>query len=213
MNHRILAICATVFLCTVQNNSSAQNDTSVSGGGKILVGPLTMEQVIDLPDWFGADFMQYMPVQAYIEQICPAMTGVDIVCVLGTWCSDSKRELPRLIRILQFCRADPSRLKLIGVDRSKTSPGGESSPYAIERVPTFIFLKNAEEIGRIVESPVGTLEKNVLEILRPETKTASQPAPALENADHPPRPEQPATDQPPRSEDGAVKTQTTQDSR
>jgi hypothetical protein len=54
---------------------------------------------------------------------------------------------------------------LYGVDRKKKSPGGTEAQYHIERVPTFIFLKHGEEIGRIVENPQASLEGDMLSIL------------------------------------------------
>ena len=35
----------------------------------------------------------------------------------------------------------------------------------IELVPTFIFYRNGEELGRIVETPEDTLEKDLAEIV------------------------------------------------
>ena len=52
------------------------------------------------------------------------------------------------------------------VDRKKNLPNNLAKEYQIEYVPTFIFLKNGHEIGRIVESPEALyLEEDVLNIL------------------------------------------------
>ncbi|MEM1407485.1 MAG: hypothetical protein AAGG59_11970, partial [Bacteroidota bacterium] len=48
------------------------------------------------------------------------------------------------------------------------SPGREESGQNIHRVPTFIFHKNGEEIGRIVESPKESLEVDMLKIVTGE---------------------------------------------
>ena len=151
---------------------------------KVLVGPLTLESLLDLPGWFGPDFARYMPGQPELEQLAPLMKGVEIVCLLGTWCEDSQREVPRMIRILQSLRDfDPSRLTLIGVTKDKQSPGGEHIRYKLEKVSTFIILKDGEEKGRIVETPIGTIERDLLAILSghsvappPPVQTITDPA-------------------------------------
>lgn len=48
----------------------------------------------------------------------------------------------------------------------KKAEGFDIDQFIIERVPTFIFYKNESEIGRIIETPVETLEKDILNILK-----------------------------------------------
>jgi len=55
---------------------------------------------------------------------------------------------------------------LFGVDRSKKSTDGTTEKYTISRVPTLIVLRGDEELGRIVESPRSTQEKDLLRILQ-----------------------------------------------
>jgi len=83
------------------------------------------------------------------------------VCFLGSWCDDAKREVPRFLKLMQILNIDPSHLTLIGVDRDHRSPGKEEQKYNVEKVPTFIFLKNAKEVGRIVEAPLASIEKDI----------------------------------------------------
>ncbi len=134
--------------------------------GKDLLGPINVEDLLMLPGWFAEDYIRYRPVPVYVDEIPQYIDDVQIVCVLGTWCSDSKREVPRMIRILQTNNIDPAKMTMIGVDKERRSPGNEAEKYNIEKVPTFIFLKNGEEMGRIVETPIGSLEKDMLGIIQ-----------------------------------------------
>jgi thiol-disulfide isomerase/thioredoxin len=178
-----------------------------AGGEKVLLGPLSVEQLIDLPDWFGRDFTGYTPAQVFLADMPDAMRDVEILCVLGTWCSDSRREVPRLIRIMQITGLDPAKLKMVGADRNKMSPAGESAVYQIEKVPTFVFLRNGAEIGRIVETPRHSIERDMLAIIRPDAQVLqalTQPVPA----DQPPPPHDPPAPPVPSdaaSPDGVVK--------
>jgi hypothetical protein len=53
------------------------------------------------------------------------------------------------------------------VDRSKKDAGGLTEKWGITRVPTFVFLRNGQEIGRFVERvpPGSTLEAEIARIL------------------------------------------------
>ncbi|MBR9978970.1 MAG: thioredoxin family protein [Bacteroidetes bacterium] len=144
---------------------------------QMLLGPLTVAELIELPGWFGEDFMTYQPVRQYVERIPEFLEDVEIVCVLGTWCSDSRREVPRMIRILQSQNLPPEKMRMIGVDQRKRDPDGETAAFDIERVPTFIFLRDGVEIGRIVESPLASLEKDMLGIIDPNAGQGGGPAP------------------------------------
>lgn len=144
---------------------------------EVKVGPLGIEDLIELPGWFGEDFLTYQPQREYHEALPKHMQDVEILCILGTWCSDSKREVPRMIRLMQTVNIPPDKLKLIGVDRQKIAPGGEQRVYNIERVPTFIFLRGGKEIGRIVEAPLASLEKDMLGIIDPDAGKGAPPPP------------------------------------
>jgi thiol-disulfide isomerase/thioredoxin len=97
--------------------------------------------------------------------ICSVNSGVDFLVFFGTWCGDSRRELPHFLRIADQCGIESSRIRLYGLDRSKKSNDGLSDQYRIEKVPTFIFLKDGGEVGRITETPNTTLEADMLSIL------------------------------------------------
>jgi thiol-disulfide isomerase/thioredoxin len=91
--------------------------------------------------------------------------GTNFLVFFGTWCSDSRREVPHFLKIADDCSIDSSRIHLYGLDRSKKSKDGLTDKYHIDRVPTFIFLKDGNEVGRITEKPTGSLEADMLAIL------------------------------------------------
>lgn len=102
---------------------------------------------------------------AMVEMIRGVNSDVDVIVFLGTWCPDSKREVPRFLKIADLTGITAERVRLYGLDRSKKSQDGETEKYAITRVPTFVFLKDGVEIGRITEFPQMTLEGDLLSIL------------------------------------------------
>ena len=150
----ILAACVLVF--------AGCGAVPVSQEKDVLVGKISRA---DLSESWLTSYEQSPIDPPFIEMIRQAQEGVDVVVFLGTWCSDSKREVPRFLRIADEVGMDQSRYTLYALDRKKSSPEGTEKAYAVERVPTFIFLRGGKEIGRIVESPRTTLEGDILTIL------------------------------------------------
>ena len=84
---------------------------------------------------------------------------------MGTWCHDSKREVPRLYKILDDIGHNESNLEIIGLTKDKKGYFNDYSQYRITNTPTFIFFHKGEEIGRIIERPKGSLESRIQFIL------------------------------------------------
>ena len=95
--------------------------------------------------------------------------------LFGTWCHDSQREIPKLLRILEDINLKPEKISLIGLDYDKNEPLNRGEMLGVKRTPTIIFYKDEIEIGRIEETPkimlegIGfvsvSLKKNLLFIL------------------------------------------------
>ena len=115
--------------------------------------------------WFNSEFDNYKPDSVAILSLAGKLKDVKITIVMGSWCSDSKREVPRFFKLLDKTGFDENNLTLYCVDRKKSTPGNETANLDIKLVPTFIFYRNDLEIGRIIESPKETLEKDLLNIV------------------------------------------------
>lgn len=115
--------------------------------------------------WFERNYNNYNPDEQTISEIKKYIDGVTIKAFMGTWCGDSKRETPQLYKILELTGFDESNLEMITMNRSKKTPEKLEEGLDIFRVPTFIFYRNNEEIGRYVEYPQESLEEDILKIL------------------------------------------------
>jgi thiol-disulfide isomerase/thioredoxin len=136
-------------------------------GRSMLVG-VTDRNAFELPDfseWYNNEYSGYEPDEFILELINNLSDGADIQIFMGTWCSDSRREVPRFLKILDLVEFDQHKLQIINVDREKKSPTHEEKNKSIEFVPTFIINNNGIEVGRIVEFPIITLESDLLDIL------------------------------------------------
>ncbi|MFZ4621488.1 MAG: thioredoxin family protein [Bacteroidota bacterium] len=116
--------------------------------------------------WFKSNYDSYAIDSASIEELKPLMRDVHFLVVLGTWCGDSKREFPHTTKIMDAAGISGNDIRYFGVDHSKKSTDGTTEKYNIMRVPTLIVFKGEEEVGRIVEHPRETQEKDLLRILR-----------------------------------------------
>lgn len=109
----------------------------------------------------------YNPDAAKIEILKSLLDDLTITIVMGSWCGDSQEQVPKFYKILHLLNFDENKILLISVDREKRAREYDELVQSlnIERIPTFIFYKNGLEIGRIIESPQGTLESDMLQIL------------------------------------------------
>lgn len=114
---------------------------------------------------YRAEYFIYKPDEALLNQLKPALKGITIKLVMGTWCGDSKEWVPRFYKVMDQVGFNYKKMRLIAVDRDKKAGDVEISDLKIERVPTFIFYKKKKEIGRIIEVPYDLIEKDMLKII------------------------------------------------
>jgi thiol-disulfide isomerase/thioredoxin len=132
-----------------------------------LTGKVDKDAFMQEPfsSWFNNRMESYKADPETIEGLKVALKDVEIRAYMGTWCGDSKRETPQFYNILEAAFYDMDNLTMITVDRSKKKPVDLVSGYDVVRVPTFIFYRNGSEIGRYVERPRESLEKDILKIV------------------------------------------------
>ncbi len=138
-----------------------------SSDKSMFVGTITRENFQDsnFAGWFNSEYTNYDVDTKLLNKSNNNYEGKIIKIVLGTWCSDSRREVPRFIKILDFIGFPEDKLFFICVDRDKKGLYDEVDDLNIEYVPTFIVYENGKEIGRIIETPILTLEKDLIKIV------------------------------------------------
>jgi hypothetical protein len=132
----------------------------------MIVGAFDRQELEEIPyeTWYDSEYNDYVPDQIVLDKI-ESLQDIEILICLGTWCSDSRREVPRFLKILDALNVSTKQYDLVGLDRKKSAPDFEARQWNIEFVPTFIVLKNGLEIGRIIETPELTLEEDLVKIL------------------------------------------------
>ncbi len=159
---------------TVQNliSTPPQNQiVKAKHGSEMLLGNCTRDCLLQKPfsDWFIKNYEEYKVDSSQIETRSKLLKKKNITIFLGTWCGDSKREVPRMLKILDAAGVHEKQINLIMVSNDdgmyKQSPQHEEKGMNILRVPTFIISEGKNEIGRIIEFPKQSLEKDLMLIL------------------------------------------------
>ncbi|GAB7256233.1 thioredoxin family protein [Polaribacter sp. OB-PA-B3] len=160
-------IILLIFIAVLNSCSSQQEITAEKNKRGDLIGFANKESFNQAPynAWFTKNYESYKPDAATIEALKKALKGYKIKGFMGTWCGDSKRETPRFYKILEMANFNLKNIELITVNRSKRTPDNLQEGLNIKRVPTFIFYKNNEEVGRYVEYARESLEKDILKIV------------------------------------------------
>jgi thiol-disulfide isomerase/thioredoxin len=138
-----------------------------------ILGDFDIKRLTEPPyaSWYINGYREYQPDQACMEELKETdKSALTITIVLGTWCPDSRREVPRFMKIIDLWGFPEEKIRFIGVDINKFAPLDDYEAMGIERVPTFIFYENNSEKGRIIEVPVSSLEVDSRDILNAEYK-------------------------------------------
>ena len=179
----MLLLCHAILFCSCHARLAPQTTTlnkevTDEHGKPQLLGKCSRSRLEQAPydSWFVRNYSDYRVDSVTADRLRSKLgeglnasstgKGIQFTIFMGTWCGDSKREVPRIFKILDYCGIDSSRVQLVMVSAAeaayKQSPGHEERGKNIFRVPDLIVLHDGKEMGRIVESPVQSLEKDLL---------------------------------------------------
>ncbi|MBO9691224.1 thioredoxin family protein [Chryseobacterium sp.] len=164
---------SSLFLAAQQLSAQkvvVNREVETQKDGKMLLGNQLKEQFLKAPysDWYVKEHDEYVLDQKAVSELKKEKIGsYDIIVFMGTWCEDSHRDFPRLMKILEAVNYPENKLSIIAVNRKKESPTGDESLYNLQKVPTIILKRYGKEVGRIVEMPTsGYIERDLAEILK-----------------------------------------------
>lgn len=133
-----------------------------------LWGSVTTDQLREAPfsEWFIPYQDRYQPDTSLIDP--QLLSDVQVKIFIGTWCRDTRNWLPAFVKLWDVLDLSDDQLEFIALhnegEHYKNAPDLIDTLWDIHRVPTFIFIKDQEEIGRIVERPLNNLETDVAQI-------------------------------------------------
>ena len=148
-----LAILITA--CTSSNNYQA------------IEGEVNTDYLFNSPKttWFQKNYESYIVDDITSNKDFSKLNEYNIEIFMNTKCHDSKREVPRLLKILNTLNFSNENLRIVLLNSEKKTIDGLEIGKDITNTPTIIFLKNSNEENRIVEFPFENLEKDIFRII------------------------------------------------
>lgn len=179
MKKTLVVVVLMIFLSSCEGPYIFNRVVKLNNGDKMLLGGVDREAFTKEPFsvWFNQEYDSYQTNAELIKEFKGKLKGFRIEVFMGSWCEDSQREYPRLIKILDEAKFPKQRMLTYAVNESKKSFYSEEIGKDIRFVPTIIFYKGGEEVGRIVESPVSaSLEEDIMMIVNetPQTPNYSE---------------------------------------
>jgi hypothetical protein len=117
---------------------------------------------------FEKEFDAYKPAKNVVYELFEVVQKdhVKIKIIGGNWCSDTRTQIPRLIKVLHQAGLSPANHEYIQVDRNKNSIPAQANWTAPTKVPTVMVYNNNKLLGSIIETPSKTWEKDLMSLLK-----------------------------------------------
>ncbi len=171
-NRTQVFLFAFLALVAFSVNTAAQQ-TNYYDPQTFLLGYFNPDSFLEEPyaEWYNKEFDGYeLNTEPFIQLTMLPVDKLSMKVVMGTWCPDSRRNVPRFMKIIESWGFPTDKIVFIGVDSYKVAPVDEYDGLDIERVPTFIIYYDNVEAGRIIENPSTSLEKDMLDIINKALK-------------------------------------------
>lgn len=173
--NKVLILLAVITLSCGNTVNNASNEAELSEDltdtnlqKDLLLGEFQKEDLQQKPfsTWFKPRYEEFSPETESMKTIKENIGDYKIKVLMGTWCGDSKREVPKLLKILDNAQYDYEELELVAVDYNKTTPSKIEEELEVHRVPTIIFYKDGKEVNRFVEYSQGeSIEEDIAKIV------------------------------------------------
>jgi hypothetical protein len=153
----------------------AMPDDSSYLGNDVLIyphqshaGPMTEEALWATAPVWKSIHDHYTPDANVVDKLRTAQPA-QITIVFATWCGDSKRAVPRLLKALHEANNPLLNVELVGIGPDFLTPLDYIRARKLTNVPTVTIRRGITEIGRMVETPAtATVEQDVAMILAGE---------------------------------------------
>lgn len=158
----------SIISCSTPKSSAIYQEHTQNDKTKILIGKVKFQHLMTgtYNEWFDEQYITYKIDTLTLDTLNnnpEKLNSLTFKLFFATWCEDSQKEVPRLYKIFQYLKI-VSKCELIALDRNKMEKGGNQRGLDIEYVPTLVIYQYGKEINRIIESPIETLEKDLIKI-------------------------------------------------
>jgi len=139
---------------------------NASDNDDFALGMISEESLLTGYADFKDNFQKFTLSEEELSVIADWPKNLTIDVYFGTWCHDSIREVPKLMKILSGNKN--INLSLIALDHQKQDPKDLASANKVKYTPTIIVYRGEDkklEIGRIIERPKQSLITDINQFL------------------------------------------------
>jgi thiol-disulfide isomerase/thioredoxin len=157
-----------LFVITSCGSIEKNKVNSINDNGHLL-GEITITELqkSEHNSWFTIELKTYKLDTVTLLKVDSVMREVEKLSIkvfMATWCEDSHRELPRFYKIMNHLNFN--NYQVFAMDYHKETPENYEEGLSISHVPTFVVYSGDKELNRIVESPIKSIEKDLILILK-----------------------------------------------
>ncbi len=141
---RFLMFCSVIFLFLFLESCKKN---------QYLRGYYSWSEFSDSCQWKVKVNEKYKPDSTYLDSLKRLNVPMDLKLFLGTWCSDSRKWVPKFMAIKSYMPIQD--MQIISVDTSKKDSLKWYQTYQVDSIPMFIFFEagTQNEIGRLKVKP------------------------------------------------------------
>lgn len=137
-------------------------------GKPFIMGKINRQNLLtyEHSNWFYEEYNKYKVPNEWIKKNKNLLNKMNLKLFLGTWCEDSEREVPGMLKLIDYSGFDISKIEMYAVSGEKHTSENYEKDLNITNVPTLIFYINGKEINRFVEFPNISLAKDLETIIQ-----------------------------------------------
>jgi len=135
-------------------------------GKDILYGYCTRQALENHGDgWFKAEYESYMvKTETFNFELPEKFDSVQVF--MGTWESNSRREVPRFCKIFDLDYFKDIPVTFICLDSKITVDVLNVDDYYVQFLPAIVFYKKGEELCRFLEQPrTESMESDIMDLM------------------------------------------------
>jgi thiol-disulfide isomerase/thioredoxin len=142
-------LCLAISLTACSQNSAIELK-------KNTIGQITKSGLFKLKPSWKKTYEKYKALEK-----TKLIGNYEFLIVAATWCHDSEREIPILLKVLKEFAVREADINIYLCDRKKEEPKEIINANKIFFTPTIIVKKDGKEIKRFVENPNSYWERDL----------------------------------------------------
>jgi thioredoxin 1 len=158
---KVLLTVFTIAFCHLLSLSVHAEDNN-----GFALGVISEARLLSDFSAFNKNFNESLITEQEKEIVAQWPESLKVDIYFATWCHDSEREVPKLLKLLQGNKQISATL--IALDYQKEDPQQLAKDNDVKYTPTIIVYRDeskTEELGRIIERPNTSLVADINQLL------------------------------------------------